>query len=206
MSAPVTFWFDYSSPFAYLAQKQLHRFDEAGVEVRFQPFFLGGLFKDIGTPMVPLGSYNAPKQAYLRADMRRWAERVGVPVVWPSRFPLNTIAALRLTLAAPPEKVRALADVLFDRCWVDDADPTDPEVLGGALEAAGLPRALLEETRNPEVKAALKDATTRAAEVGLCGAPTFQVGDRLFWGQDRIGFVLAAAVDGWCPDPERPEA
>lgn len=196
------FYFDYSSPFTYLAATQIERLaHETEALLVYQPFFLGGLFKAIGTPMVPIETYPEAKRRYYEKDMLRWADRLGVGFRWPSRFPLNTISALRLTFLAG-DATSLLVDRIFEACWVEDRDPADPRVLAAIVDELGLDAHLLDRIRDPETKAALKDATDEAARLGICGAPTFVVDGRLFWGQDRLPFVRAA-LEGWWPEAER---
>ena len=182
-------WFDYSSPFAYLGTTQVERVArEAGGEVRFRPFLLGALFKKLGTPLVPLHSFNAPKRAHQEADLERWASVWEVPFRFTTRFPLRTVTALRITLLAgsPPPLIHRI----MRAAWVDDEDPNDPAVLRRCLADAGLDEALAE--RAGEAKQALFDATEEALDRGVPGAPTFVVGDQLYWGQDRLDFVRRA--------------
>lgn len=192
-------WFDFSSPFAYLASTQAEALAaRTGARLRWRPFVLGGLFKNIGTPLVPMQTLPAAKQVYLAEDMARFARRYGAPFQFPSGFPLRTVLALRLVLAAPEPSRARLIHAIYRACWVDDRDPNDPSVLGAALAEAGLDPSLLGAAQSPEIKQALHDATNEATQRGLCGAPTFAVGELLFWGQDRIPFV-ERALAGWRP-------
>jgi len=198
-------YFDYSSPFAYLGSTQVERLaHECEALLVYRPFFLGGLFKTIGTPMVPIETYTEPKRRYYERDIRRWADRYGVKLRWPSRFPLNTIAALRLTFLAG-DATPLLVDRLYEACWIEDRDPSDIDVLRSIVKELGLDEDLLERIKAPETKAALKTATDEAAAMGMCGAPTFVVDGRLFWGQDRLPFVRAA-LGGWRPACEAESA
>lgn len=199
----VSFFFDVSSPFAYLASTQIEALAKRnGARVRFQPFLLGGLFRDIGTPDVPLFAMPAPKRAHAAADMNRWAERYGAPLRFPSRFPMNTVKALRMVLALPEESRPRLVHALFRALWAEDRDLADDAELVRIAGGAGFDGpSLVAMTRNEVVKNALKDATKEAERLGLCGAPSFLVGDLLFWGQDRLLFV-EKALRGWRPKGE----
>lgn len=193
-------WLDYSSPFAYLGSTQVERVArESGGRAVFRPFLLGALFKQIGTPMVPLETFSEAKRRHSRLDLERWADHWGVPFRFTSRFPLRTVEALRLTLLVPDERRGPLVHAIMRACWVDELDPADPEVLRACLREASLDPALLE--RAGEAKQALFDATEHARRIGAPGAPCFVVGDQLFWGQDRLDFV-GKALRGWrVPDP-----
>ena len=188
-------WFDYSSPFAYLGTTQIERVASAAAsEVRFRPFLLGALFKVVGTPIVPLHSFSAPKRAHQEADLVRWATHWGVPYRMTSHFPLRTVTALRVTLLAgtPP----ALIHRIMRAAWVDDEDVNDADVLRRCLADVALDEALVGRAR--DAKEALHEATRDAIELGVPGAPTFIVGDELYWGQDRLHFV-ALALEGRPP-------
>ncbi len=200
MSAPrLAFYFDYSSPFGYLASVDVA--DVAtrhGAELAYEPILLGGLFKAIGTPLVPLAEMSEPKRRYQRLDMERWAKERGVELRWPSRFPLRTVKPLRMTLLAEAEKRPALIASLMRACWVEDCNPDDDAVLRACAERAGAEPTLVEATRSDAAKSALRDKTERAVGRGVFGVPTFIVDDQLFWGQDRLDFV-ERALDGWRP-------
>jgi 2-hydroxychromene-2-carboxylate isomerase len=193
----VDFYFDYSSPFAYLGSTQIEAAAARhGGTVRYRPFLLGGLFKAIGTPNVPL--FNAPeaKRRHHMADMFRWADHFGVPFRFPSRFPMNTVKPLRMTLALPEADRPRLIAPLFKAYWADDRDISDDTTLAEIAGAAGLDGAwLVASTGEERLKAELKAATDAAVQVGVCGAPTFIVGGLVFWGQDRLLFV-EKALDG----------
>ena len=192
-------YFDYSSPFAYLASTQVERIALAhGATLVWKPFLLGALFEEIGTPLVPIAEMCEAKRRYTMRDMERWAKHWGVPLRFPSRFPLRTVKPLRMTLAADEAHLSRLIGRLMHLCWVDDGDPDDDEALRRACREADAPDALVDATRDAEMKAALRRATDEAVARGVPGAPTFFVGDLMFWGQDRLGFV-EKALEGWRP-------
>jgi len=183
------FYYDYSSPFAYLGSTQVQRIAEAhDAELVYRPFLLGALFQAIGTPRVPVATYPEAKRRWVTADLERWAKKWGVGYRFPSGFPLRTVDALRLTLLAPEP---ALVDAIFRRLWVLDQPPTS-DTLRSACEDAGVDPGLVERTSDPKVKARLRAATDEAVARGICGAPTCVVDGELFWGQDRLHFVEQA--------------
>jgi 2-hydroxychromene-2-carboxylate isomerase len=190
----VEFFYDFSSPYSYLGSTQIERVARAhGATVRWRPFLLGALFKEIGTPTVPLLSFAAPKRRYYEKDVLDWAAHWGVPFRWPSRFPMRTVTALRLALAVDEAARPALSHALYRAYWVDDRDLSDPAVLGGVAAEVGVdPGALDRAQSDPALKDALKAATDQALAAGVCGAPSFLVGDELFWGQDRLPLVARA--------------
>ncbi|MEQ9319406.1 MAG: 2-hydroxychromene-2-carboxylate isomerase [Polyangiaceae bacterium] len=203
--AHLDFYFDYSSPFAYLGATQVGAVAKRhDAQLNLEPFFLGGLFKSIGTPLVPFAEMPQPKQKLAMKDMYRWAEYWDVPFNFPSRFPMNTIAALRMTLQLSNDAMEPFMLAVFRAYWGEDRDINAPDVLQGLAADLGLDgTALLEGCQNPAIKDKLKAATEGAAEAGLVGAPTFVVreGDEagvMFWGQDRL-LMVEKALDGWRP-------
>ena len=100
MSTPTLhYYFDFSSPYAYLGTQRIEAVAQsAGAELIWKPLLLGGLFKSLGGPMVPLFAGPQVKQDYNMQDMQRWAQYFDIPFQWPSRFPMNTVKALRITL------------------------------------------------------------------------------------------------------------
>jgi 2-hydroxychromene-2-carboxylate isomerase len=192
------FWYDFSSPFAYLASTQVERIAKArAAEVVWRPFLLGALFKAIGTADVPIATFPPAKQRHMQADMDRFANRYRVPFRFPSRFPMRTVLPLRAVLAAGADAGR-LSRAIFHAYWADDRDIGDPGVVAAVCSETGLDPALVARAEDPAIKQALRDSTQAAERAGLCGAPSFVVDGLLFWGQDRLEFV-EQALDGWQP-------
>lgn len=196
----VEYWYDLSSPYAYLANEEVSLVAKRhGAVVAWRPFFLGGLFKALRGDIVPFNSGSTNKQAILRQDMRRWAQARGLDFNWPTIFPMMTIRPMRVLVQLQGEAQASLARELFKQYWVKDQNIGDVTVLRGILTTHGLDAdGLLAAAETPEVKQKLVEATDLALSKGLCGAPTFIVNDELFWGQDRLDFV-GRALDGWKP-------
>ena len=193
----VTFFYDFASPFAYLASTQIEQLAQrCGAVVEWSPILLGGLFRSIGTPMVPIAGYPESKRRHSMEDMSRWARHYGEPFHFPSRFPMSTVTALRLALLAG-DRIAPLSQALFQAYWTGDEDLEDPLVLEKALDRAGLPRALLDRVGEAAVKERLRQNTEEAERLGVFGVPSFLVAQhhgppQLFFGQDRLHFVEKA--------------
>ena len=200
----VTFHYDFSSPYAYLAATQVERIVGAhGAQVRWRPMLLGALFRAIGSPMVPLETFPAAKRRYYERDMQDWAELWGVPIRWPSRFPMRTLLPLRLALACPEAKVAELSRRIFAAYWVDDRDIADPAVLTQLCAEVGVDPALVAKAdSDAALKQALIDSTAEAQQAGVCGAPSFVTRGQLLWGQDRLP-MLSRLLGGWEPPVPR---
>ena len=195
----IDFYFDFSSPYAYLGATQIDALSKrTGVEVVWKPFLLGGLFKAIGTPMVPIAAVSAAKRRHYLADLERHARLYGVPFKFPSQFPMNTLNPLRLSIAAQQAglDVAKLNLAIFRAYWVENRDISNLDELRRICEETGIDAALVARVEDSGIKAALRALTDEAHARGLCGAPSFVVDGEVFWGQDRIGFV-ERAIRGW---------
>ena len=188
----VEYFFDYVSPFAYLADTQLPALAQrTGAEIVHRPFFLGGVMQATkNSPPITVPN----KGRYMFVEIQRWAKRYGVPANPNPHFPVNTLTAMRVAVAALGEpRFGDLHRALFRAVWVDGKNLADEAVLEATVAAAGLDAAaLLARAKEQAAKDALRRNTEEAVERGAFGAPTFFVGDEMFWGNDRLDFVEAA--------------
>jgi 2-hydroxychromene-2-carboxylate isomerase len=187
--ARLEFFFDVGSPTAYLAYTQLPGIaSRTGAEIRYRPILLGGVFKATGN-RAP--GEVAPKGAYMLRDLQRYAARYGVPYAHNPNFPINTILMMRGAVAAQRlDLLPAYLGAIFAGMWVEQAPMQDPQEVGRRLVAAGIDvSALLPLTEDQSVKDELRINTEEAVRRGTFGAPTFFVGDEMFFGQDRLDFV-----------------
>jgi len=185
MSMKVEFFYDYVSVYSYLANSQLGKL--AGAEIVYRPMFLGAVMEATGNR--PPGTVKA-KGRYLQTDIRRWAERYSLTFKMNPVFPQKTLKALRLALVAQKNGAfDVLHQALFDAMWVHEKNLNDKEVLAEIAAKAGLS---LEDIENPAIKDELKANTNEACERGAFGAPTFFVGDQMFFGNDRFDFIKDA--------------
>ena len=196
MSKSVEFYFDFGSPTSYLAYTQLPGIcAETGAELVYRPVLLGGVFQATGNAS-PIAV--PAKGRYTLIDMTRFARRYGVPMKMNPHFPINTLTLMRAATGIQlrqPERFEALLACVFKGMWVDALNLGDPAVLGPRLAEAGFdPQALLALTAEQDVKDALKANTEAAIKRGMFGAPTFFVGNEMFFGQDRLDFVREALV------------
>jgi 2-hydroxychromene-2-carboxylate isomerase len=188
------FWFDFGSPAAYLASTQIAGIEAAtGARAVYKPMLLGGVFQATGNhspATIPA------KGSYIFDDLARFARRYGVPLTVNPNFPINTLLLMRGAVGLQlrePERFMNYCKAMFNAIWVESLNMNDPAVVGMALHKAGFdPQALLALANDPAVKDALKAATQEAVERGVFGAPSFFVGDQMFWGQDRLDFVKEA--------------
>ena len=184
MSKKVEFFFDVASPYSYLAALQVGRLEKYA-PVEWRPFLIGGVFKLSGNTMP---AANPAKGQYMFKDLQRLFDYVGEPHKFPSTFPTNSLTAMRALTAAAPADVPALALKVFKAYWAEDRNIADPAVLTELLGAD-----LVAKAGDEAVKEKLKAATEEAARRGAFGAPTFFVGDDMYFGEDRI-FLIEHAL------------
>ncbi|MBV6825488.1 2-hydroxychromene-2-carboxylate isomerase [Pseudomonas sp. PD9R] len=194
MSKTVEFYFDLGSPATYLAYTQLPKICErTDSQLIYIPILLGGVFKATGNASpatVPA------KGHYMFQDLDRYAKRYGVPLKFNPHFPINTLMLMRAVTGMQlrhPERFAAFIDCLFKALWVDGRSLDEPVTVAAVLIQSGFdPNQVLALTADEEVKAALKHNTEQAVQRGVFGAPSMFVNNQLFFGQDRLDFVLEA--------------
>jgi 2-hydroxychromene-2-carboxylate isomerase len=193
-SKRVEYFFDFGSPTSYLAWTQLPKIAaDAGAQIDWRPMLLGGVFKATGNAS-PVSV--AAKGRWMNQDIARWAARYGVPFRFNPHFPINTLTLMRgaagLQLRRPQDFMRYL-DRMHRAMWEEGANLGDPATLAATLADAGFDvDAFQALVADPEVKARLVATTEEAVARGAFGAPTFFVGETMFFGQDRLDFVREA--------------
>lgn len=194
MSKTVEFFFDLGSPATYLAYTQLPKIcAQTGSQLIYQPMLLGGVFKVTGNAS-PISI--PAKGRYMLQDLARYAKRYEVPLAFNPHFPINTLLLMRAVTGMQlrhPQRFIAFIDCLFRALWVEKRNLNDPATVAAVLSEGGFdPQEVLALTNDEEVKNALKDKTEQALQRGVFGAPSMFVDNQLFFGQDRLDFVLEA--------------
>lgn len=184
MKRKVEFFFDVASPYSYLAALQIGRLAPLA-DVEWRPFLIGGVFKLSGNTMP---AANPAKGQYMFRDLQRLFDYIGEPHKFPSTFPTNSLTAMRALTAADPAQLPALALRVFKAYWAEDRNIADPAVLTELVGAE-----LVAKAGDEAVKEKLKAATEEAVRRGAFGAPTFFLGDDMYFGEDRL-FLLEHAL------------
>jgi 2-hydroxychromene-2-carboxylate isomerase len=194
MTAPIDFYFEFASPYGYLASTQIDSIGARyGRTVVWHPIMLGAVFKLTGA--VPL--IQTPlKGEYMMRDLPRFARLLGVSFKAPPVMPTNSLAASRACVwleQADRAKAKALAQAVFHAHWGEGRDIAPPEHVADIAERLGIERAaLLAGVADPAIKERLKRATEAAIERGVFGSPFVLVDGEAFWGADRLD-----QVDRW---------
>lgn len=191
MAKPIEFYFDFSSPYGYVAS---HRIDGIAARhnrtVDWKPFMLGAVFKVAGT--LPLVNYPL-KGDYSKHDFLRSARLHNVPFRFPSKFPVGTIAAARghyWLVDEIPAVVHDFDKAVYKAYFADDRDISDAGVVADTAASLGVDRAaFLAAIERPEIKAKVKEMTDEAIARGVFGSPFIFVDGEPFWGNDRLDMV-----------------
>ncbi len=194
--AEVEFWYEFASTYSYPAAMRIESLaSRAGVDVRWRPFLLGPIFKTYGWNDSPFNIY-AAKGRYMWRDLARICEAEGLPLKLPPvSFPQNGLKAARLALVGEQQGwTPAFTRAVFAANYGAQRDISDDSTLRAILGTLGVDaEAAVAAANAPDTKDALKRQTEEAASRGLFGAPSFTIGDELFWGNDRLEAALAWA-------------
>jgi 2-hydroxychromene-2-carboxylate isomerase len=193
MTKQVEFFFDFGSPYSYLAYKALPGIAaEHGAQIVWRPMLLGGVFKATGNHSP---AETPAKGKWLQQDLQRWAQRYSVAFEHNPYFPVNTLTLMRgaVGLQSQGPVFHKYMEAMFHAMWGEPRNLGAPDELAAVLHRAGIDAEMFQSLVNdPAVKEQLKNNTEEAIARGVFGAPTFFVGDEMHWGQDRLDFVAAA--------------
>lgn len=192
MGRTLEFYFDYGSPYSYLADTQVEAIAKrAGASLVRKPMLLGGVFKATGnaSPMTV-----AQKSKWAAFDMPMWAKHYGVPFNPNPFFPVNTLTLMRGAAAAQIDGVfERYHPAMYKAMWVDGRNLNDMTEVVAVLTEAGLNAMKLgQRIQDQDVKDRVKETTDGAVARGVFGAPTCFVDDMMFFGNDRLPFVELA--------------
>ena len=196
----IEFFFDCSSPWTWLAFHHLQPMAaELGVEVRWRPVLVGGIFNAVNPSVYQFRAHGPPaKQAYLKKDLQDWARRAGLTILFPPGvFPVNSVKAMRGCLwLAPQGRLPAFAEAVFEAYWSRDQDISQDAVLAALCRQCGVDEAaFFDAIASPAVKAELKANTDEVIARGGFGSPTIFVGgDDMYFGNDRLPLVRDAVL------------
>lgn len=192
MSRTLEFYFDYGSPYSYLADTQVEAITRrTGAALARKPMLLGGVFKATGNSSPAEQPAKAKWSAF---DMPMWARYYGVPFQRNPHFPVNTLALMRGAAAAQLDGMfDRYHPAMFKAMWVEGRNLNDVKEVAAVLTAAGLDAAkFASRIQEQDVKDRLKATTDEAVARGAFGAPTSFVDGQMFFGNDRLAFVELA--------------
>lgn len=186
-----TFFYDVGSPNAWFAHRLVPRIEaRSSVRFRYVPILIGGVFKLAGNRAPLVAFADIPRKvAWFRREIERFARRHDLEQYRMNpHFPVNTLLAMLGAVAAEHEGVgQAYVEAMFSGMWEEGLDLSDPAVFHAALLAAGLPAdRIVAGTAEQAIKDELAANTQAAYDAGAFGAPTFLLGDELYFGKDGL--------------------
>tara|TARA_B000000460_G_scaffold207156_1_gene154325 strand:- start:18 stop:608 length:591 start_codon:yes stop_codon:yes gene_type:complete len=193
MIKPFDFFFDLTSPYSYLAHKQIRNIEyQNKIEINYMPIFLGGL---LNLTEIKAPAFIPSKAKFMIKDCKLFAEKFNIEFKFNSYFPIQSLNLMRGVLIAKKENKTSLyIDRFFDACWKDGLNLNDQKIVDKILEDLNFDlEAFKLEISEQKIKDELKKRTKDAFLRGVFGAPSFIVNNKMFWGQDRLEFVLKEA-------------
>ncbi len=189
----IDFYFDISSPYSYLAHEQIKLFEkENKFKVNYMPILLGGLHQlaNITAP-----GLNPSRAKHMIKDLKICADWYKIKFQFNRYFPLKTINIMRGALVAEKEGfLKSYVDKFFKAAWVDSLNLNDDKILEKFIKNMDInPKIFEQKIMDQKIKDDLKNRTNAAYKKGVFGAPTFIVGSKIFFGQDRLEFVYREA-------------
>jgi 2-hydroxychromene-2-carboxylate isomerase len=193
----IDFWYEFASTYSYPAAMRVEKVAKAAdLAVRYRPFLLGPIFGAQGWKDSPFNIYPV-KGRYMWRDMERICEAEDIPLKLPPvRFPQNGLKAARIAMVGEAQGwIGAFTRAVYTANFAEQRDIADDATLALILSKLGVnPEATVEAANTQENKDRLKAQTEEAVARGLFGAPSFTVGDELFWGNDRLEQAVAWAA------------
>ena len=187
------FFFDFISPYSYLAHKQIRNIEyQYKIEINYMPILLSGL---LNLAEIKASAFIPAKAKFMIKDCKLFAEKLNIKFKFNSYFPIQSLNLMRGVLIAKKENKTSLyIDKFFDACWKDGLNLNDQEIVDKILEDLNFNlEAFKLKISEQKIKDELKKRTKDAYLKGVFGAPSFIINNKMFWGQDRLEFVLKEA-------------
>ena len=193
MIKPFDFYFDFVSPYSFLAHKKIRKIEsKAKIKVRYLPILLGGLHNLHG---IKAPAFIPAKARHMIRDCKLIAEKNNTKFKFNSYFPIKSLNLMRGVLVAEEDNFKSYyIDNIFDTICQDGLNLNDENIFYKLLKNLNVnPKTFILRSSSSSIKDLLKKRTSEAYEKGVFGAPTFVSNNKIFWGQDRIEFVLNEA-------------
>ena len=189
MTKSLDFYFDFISPYSFLAYKKLKPLIiENKIKINFKPILLGGLHK-LGGITAP--AFNERKMKNMKNDCELVAEKNNIKFKWNTKFPINSLYLMRGYLVIDNELKYNFFQICFDFYWKDNLDISDDKNISEILKLINFDfKEFKKKIENEKIKNELKELTDKAFKKDIFGAPTFVVNNKIFWGQDRLDYAL----------------
>ena len=190
MTKSIEFYFDFSSPYAYLGFKEIKKYEKKyPFQIKYMPIFLGGLHNSAGiTP----AAFNKIKSKHMIQDTKLVANKKNIKFSFNSYFPIKTVNFMRGAIIAKDDNYEKIyVEKVFDSIWRDGLNMNDNIIINKVLKNLDLnPSIFFGKVSDIKIKDRLKKLTNDALKKGIFGAPTYYVNRRIFFGQDRLSYAI----------------
>ena len=187
MSKHIDFYFDFISPYSYLAHKKIINLNQRNI-FNYKAILLGGLH-NLGEVIAP--AFNEKKMKNMKNDCILISKKNKIPFKWNEKFPINSLYLMRGFLVIDNNKKNKFIDLCFDAYWKDNLDISIEKNIKKILSDCEIDHDYFEKSIKEQViKNKLKELTSEAFKLDVFGAPTFLVNNKLFWGQDRLEYAI----------------
>ena len=187
MSKHIDFYFDFISPYSYLAHKKIINLNQRNI-FNYKAILLGGLH-NLSEVIAP--AFNEKKIKNMKNDCILISKKNKIPFKWNEKFPVNSLNLMRGILIVDDNKKNKFIDLCFDAYWKDNLDISIEKNIKKILINCEINHGLFEKSiKDEKIKKKLKDLTNEAFNLDVFGAPTFLVNNKLFWGQDRLEYAI----------------
>ena len=187
------FYFDFVSPYSFLAHKEIRKIEKKNsIKVKYKPILLGGLHNLHG---IKAPAFIPAKAKHMIRDCKLIAEKNKIKFKFNSYFPIKSLGLMRGVLIAEEDNYKNYyIDNIFNSIWQDGLNMNDENIIQKVLKNLNInPKTFLLRSTSSSIKDSLKKKTNEAYEKSIFGAPTFVSNNKIFWGQDRIEFALNEA-------------
>ncbi len=187
------FYFDFISPYSFLAHQQIKKIErKENIKIKYKPILLGGLHNlhEIKAP-----AFIPSKAKFMIRDCKLIAEKNKIKFKFNSYFPIKTLNLMRgVIIAEEDDFQRFYIDKIFEAIWRDGLNMNDQNIVDKVIKNIEInPKTFFLRSSSQSIKTLLKKKTNDAFDKGIFGAPTFVINNKMFWGQDRLEFVLEEA-------------
>ena len=193
MIKPFDFYFDFVSPYSFLAHKEVRKIEKKeGIKIRYKPILVGGLHNLHG---IKAPAFIPAKAKHMIRDCKLIALKNGVKFKFNSYFPIRSLVLMRGVLVAEEDNYKSYyIDSIFNAIWQDGLNLNDENIFLKILKNLNVnPKTFMLRIASSSIKDSLRQKTSEAFQKGIFGAPSFVSNNKIFWGQDRIEFALKEA-------------
>ncbi len=193
MSKSVEFYFDFVSPYSYIAHKQIQKVEKKNTfKIKYMPICLGGLHNSAG---VTPAAFISIKAKYMIKDTKLVSEKKNIKFNFNYYFPIKTVNFMRGVIIAEEDNFEKFyIEKIFNAIWKDGLNMNDQNIIEKVIKNMDInPKTFLLRATDIKIKDKLKKLTDDALKKGIFGAPTFLINKKIFWGQDRLSYAVNEA-------------